>query len=227
VLHGSSFAGTDGMPIAEVVFRYSDGSSATNAIRFGTDSRDWWEPLAERNPLPTNSASKVVWRGDHPSLPDWVRCLRLFGASLPNPKPEVEVTGVDLLSTRSHVTWVVLAMTTGPAAALKLDAQLENDELPAEEIEMSVVGVDAATSQPVRDIRFRVTLLTGRRPKLYGVFGADDHGRALINLPPEHIKQLSIEAFAHDYTPEVMSWNLEKGERIPTNCVFKASKEAP
>src|SRR6266404_6463901 len=57
VLHGSSFTTAEGTSIAEVVFRYADGSSATNSILYGTDVRDWWQPLAEHNPLPTNSAS--------------------------------------------------------------------------------------------------------------------------------------------------------------------------
>ncbi len=34
---------------------------------------------------------------------------------------------------------------------------------------MKVTGLDAATQKPVQDIRFQVNLLTGRRPKLYGV----------------------------------------------------------
>ena len=140
-LHAASFSTTEGTPIAEVVFRYADGSSATNAVRYGTDSRDWWEPLSERNPLPANSASKVIWRGDHPSLPDWVKSLRLFGMAIPNPKPESEVKSVDLISTKSRVTWLVLSLSTGRAGLLKADPKLEQNEN-GQEITMTLTARD-------------------------------------------------------------------------------------
>jgi hypothetical protein len=225
VLHGSSFTTAEGTPIAGVVFRYADGSAATNFIRYGMDSRDWWEPQAEHNPVPTNSASRVVWRGDHPSLPDWARGLRLFGTSILNPKPDAEVKGVDLVSTKSRVTWVVLAMTTGPAGALRVDPRLEQDDIPPEAILMKVTAVDADSGQPIPRMRFRVSLVSGRRLKPYGVFSADEQGHAEIELPPERIKLLSIESFDTNYTFELISWNVAKGEAIPTNYVMKVSKE--
>ena len=227
VLHGTSFTTAQGAPIAAVVFRYADGSAATNLIHYWTDSRDWWEPMAENNPLPTNSPSKVVWRGDHPSLPDWAKSLRLFGTGITNPRPKSEVKGVDLVSTKSRVTWLVLAMTTGPAGALQADPQLEKNELPAEQIEVNVVALDAATEKPIPGVRFKVTLQTGRRSRPYGAFRADEHGQSTIDLPPERIRLLAIEAFGSNHTSEQMSWNVEKGETIPTNYVFRLSKEAP
>lgn len=223
-LHASSFATAEGTPIAEVVFHYADGASATKVVHFGTEARDWWQPLAERNPLPTNSLSRVVWRGDHPSLPDWVKCLRLFGADMPNPRPESEVTVIDLVSTKSRVAWVVLAITTGPAGRLKPDLQLERDE-ETPQITVMVSARDKDTSQPIRDMHFRVTLLSGRRPRPYGFFSADENGQAKIELPPEYLKRLSIETSSSSYSSQEMSWNVEQGEKIPTNYVFTVSKE--
>jgi hypothetical protein len=225
LLHASSFATTPGTPIADVVFHYADGGLATNTIHFDTDTRDWWQPQAERSPLPTNSASRVVWRGDHPSLPDWVKSLRLFGMSMPNPRPLSDVTGIDLISTKSQVTWVVLAMTIGPAGKLKPDPKLEQDDkIAAEQISLTVSAVDKATGQFVGGMHFQVTLQSGRRPRPYGFFTADENGQAQMELPPERIRRLSIETSAHAYSSQEMSWNVDQGERIPTNYVFKVSK---
>ncbi len=58
VLHGSSFTTVTGTPIPGLVFHYADGSSWTNLIRYATDSRDRWEPLAENLPRPTNLLAK-------------------------------------------------------------------------------------------------------------------------------------------------------------------------
>jgi hypothetical protein len=48
-----------------------------------------------------------------------VKSLRLFGTGISNPKHESEVKGMDLVSTKSQVTWVVVAVTTGPSGLLK------------------------------------------------------------------------------------------------------------
>ena len=226
VLHGSSFITPNGTPIAQVVLHYADGTKATNFIRYGDDSRDWWEPLSEHNPLPTNSPSQIVWRGDHPSLPDWVKSLRLFGTAIPNPKPDSEVQGVDLVSTRSRTTWVVLALTTGPSGAMRVDPQFEENESAGEPIAMKLTTLDAETGKPVPGTQYRVTLTAGRRPRPYGFFSSDEHGECTVELPPGHLKLLAIEASSSNYTPEQMTWNLEKGETIPTNYVFRISKDA-
>lgn len=228
VLHAASFTADEGAPIAAVVFRYADGSSATNLVHYGTESRDWWHPHAEHMPMPAESASKVVWRGDHPSLPDWVRSLRLFGMGMPNPKPALEVKSVDLVSTRSRVTWVVLAMTTGPAGLLTPDPNLDRDpDALAEEISMVVVGVDDATGQPIPGARFHVTLLTGRRPQPYGIFTADKDGEAIIDLPPELIKRVTIEPVSDDYAAAEVTWNVEGGEKIPERYEYRLTKSRP
>lgn len=227
VLHATSFTTSEGTPIAEVVFRYADGSSATNQIRYGTDSRDWWQPLSESNPLPTNSASKVVWRGDHPSLPDWVKSLRLFGMAIPNPKPDNEVRSVDLISTKSRVTWIVLSLATGPSGLLMMDPKLEQDEIAStEEITVKLIAIDKDTGKPIPEVRFDVTLLSGRRPNHFGAFTADDQGEAVVDLPPARIKLLSIQTISSNYLPDEMSWRVNQGGNIPTNYVFKLSKKA-
>ena len=227
LLHATTFAAAHETPIAEVVFRYVDGSSVTNAILYGTDSRDFWQPMAERDPLPINSLSKVVWRGDYPDLPDWVRSLRLFGTAMPNPKPESEVKAIDLISTKSPVSWIVLALTTGPQGMLKPDPTLQRDEpIPSEGVSVAVRARDMDSGDALPEARFSVTYLIGaQRPKDLGILDGDEKGAAVIVLPAGRIiKGLSITAASGNYTPVKMSWNVALGERIPTNYIFKLSK---
>lgn len=182
--------------------------------------------MAEHTLFPTNSRSRTVWRGDHPSLPDWVKGLRLLGIAVDNPKPKVPVQTVDLISTESRATWVVLSLTAGPSGSLKADPKLEQDEPPpAEEITMQVTALDQDTGRPVAEARFEIILLAGRRPRPYGIYTADNQGHALIELPPEHIKLLSIQATHDGYAPEEMTWNVQQGSQIPTNYVFRIAKE--
>ena len=49
----------------------------------------------------------------------------------------------------------------------------------------------------------------------------------MVDLPPERIKLLSIRTFSNKYQPYEMSWNVNEGEKIPTNYVFKLSRNTP
>ena len=146
--------------------------------------------------------------------------------AIPNPKPESEVKSVDLISTKSRVTWLVLSLSTGRAGLLKADPKLEQNEN-AQEITMTLAARDKDTGQPIPEVRFDVTLMSGRRPRVYGGFAADERGEAMVDLPPERIKLLSIRTFSNKYQPYEMSWNVNEGEKIPTNYVFKLSRNTP
>jgi len=104
---------------------------------------------------------------------------------------------------------------------------MERDEQVSEELTMVVSARDKDTAQPIADTRFNVTLFTGRRPKPYGAFTADKQGDAVVDLPPERIKLVSIQALANAYAPVTKTWNVIKGEKVPTNFVFQLLKENP
>lgn len=119
VYHGSGFRSPDGTPVWELVFRYEDGSSATNTLRFGADVLDWMvggneEPL--RTPYATNSM--IAWVGGQYSEKQNNR-LRFCITALNNPHPDRLVATIDLISCRSKTAASILAMTTGPAGLMK------------------------------------------------------------------------------------------------------------
>ncbi len=92
---------------------------------------------------------------------------------------------------------------------------------------MVVSARDKDSGKPIPDARFSVTLFGRRRPKPYGAFSADKQGDAVVDLPPERIKLLSIQAAAETYSSAKMSWNTDQGDKIPTNYVFRLSKTEP
>ncbi len=140
----------------------------------------------------------------------------------------VGVKGVDLISSRSRVTWVVLAMTAGPSGLLAADPKLERDtDVLPEETTMIVTALDDATGRPIPGMRLDVTLFSGRRPRSYGIFTADKDGDVFIDLPPEFIKRLSFEPISTDYTASEVSWDVENGETIPALYVYRLTKRAP
>ena len=117
--HGSGFKSADGTPVWALVFRYEDGSSATNTLRFGADVLDWVvggteEPL--RTPYGTNSM--LAWVGGRYSEKQKNR-LRFCITALNNPHPDRLVSTMDLISCGSKTAASILAITTGPADLMK------------------------------------------------------------------------------------------------------------
>ena len=118
VYHGSFFSSPPGTPVCAVVFRYADGSSATNQMLYGDDIIDW---VANRGgPVigPTNPRSKLAWVGGSLAT-NSVRPLRLCLTAIENPQPELEVQTVDLYSCKSMTAPCIMAMTPGKAGLMK------------------------------------------------------------------------------------------------------------
>jgi hypothetical protein len=52
-------------------------------------------------------------------------------------------------------------------------------------------------------------------------------GEAIIDLPPELIKRVTIEPVSEDYTAPEVTWNVEGGEKIPARYVYRMTKSKP
>ncbi len=91
----------DGTPIGYYEVIYEDGSSAAVPIVYGHDVRDWWSVWDKMKPCPS---STVVWTGTNDHLetrrevsPDFPP-LRLFHTAWTNPRPDLAVTSIDVVS---------------------------------------------------------------------------------------------------------------------------------
>lgn len=110
-----------GTAIAEMVFRYEDGASATNDIRFGEHVWDWAQRKNDLEDL-MDPRSRMVWRGTNwmsKSVP--FSRLRFFITEYRNPRPAAAVASIDLFSLKTKSASCVLAMTAGPTNLLRED----------------------------------------------------------------------------------------------------------
>ena len=137
-LYHASFAiPPENTRIAQLVFRYEDGTTFTNSIRYGKHVRDWFQGQNDPEWL-SDPKSKMVWRGTNSmsqSTPPTL--LRFFITEFPNPKPSMrvaaaasvdwprdrrgpaDVAAVDLISSKSKTAPCILAMTTGPGGLME------------------------------------------------------------------------------------------------------------
>lgn len=104
LLHGTGWWGTDGMPVARMVWHYADGTQHSFRIVYGRHVRDWWcrgdaDDVADAD-------SKVVWKGQAPNA-----TVRLYRTTFYNPEPKKKVSTLDLISEKSLVTPAVVAIT--------------------------------------------------------------------------------------------------------------------
>ena len=86
IYHTAIFWSPNRVPIYQLVFRYADGESATNTIRYGADILDWFATPDKqgRIPGPTGHNSKLAWHGEY-SANGKITNLRFSLTALSNP----------------------------------------------------------------------------------------------------------------------------------------------
>jgi WD40 repeat protein len=109
VLHGATSAigvTEEGAAIGSYVLRYADGQSRECAIRRDREVRDWWVNSASQGDCENGT---VAWQGPNPAWPG--ESLQVFRTTYPNPRPEVEITAIDFVSTMIQAEPFLLAIT--------------------------------------------------------------------------------------------------------------------
>jgi len=118
VYHCAFFNSKKNTPVYDLVFRYENGESATNTIRYGIDTVDFNTPGGKKNVNPTSPDTKVGWTGSS-FTPDGKHPLLFSLTAIKNPQPSLKVESIDLYSSKNQSAGVVFAMTAGPAGLMK------------------------------------------------------------------------------------------------------------
>jgi len=112
VYHGAFYGSPNGTPVYDIVFRYEDGSSATNEILYGDDVLDWYANSGKKVIGPTAARSKLAWHGGA-GPGEGKQPLRFCLTAVENPFPAAKVTAMDLYSCKSQSAACILAFTPG------------------------------------------------------------------------------------------------------------------
>jgi hypothetical protein len=117
VYHAAFYGSPNGTPVYDIVFRYEDGSSATNQILYGDDVLDWYANGGKKVTGPTAARSKLAWHGGA-GPGEGKQPLRFCLTAVENPFPATTVTAVDLYSCKSQSAACILALTPGHAGLM-------------------------------------------------------------------------------------------------------------
>jgi hypothetical protein len=118
VYHGAFYVSPKGTPVYDIVFRYEDGTSATNEILYGEDVLDWYAKGGEKAAGPTATRSRLAWHGGA-GPGEGKQPLRFCLTAVENPNPATMVTSVDLYSCKNQSAACILAMTPGRAGLMR------------------------------------------------------------------------------------------------------------
>ena len=118
VYHCTFYGSLKDTPVYDMVFRYEDGESATNTIRYGVDTLDFNSPGGKKVLGPSGPNSKVAWIGSS-FTPDGKHPLLFSLTAIKNPRPTTKVASIDLYSCKNQSSGVIFAMTAGPAGMMK------------------------------------------------------------------------------------------------------------
>jgi hypothetical protein len=112
VLHGADLTSLpDGTPIWRIVLRYGDGQRWEIPVLYGRDVRWIWELDQDTKP---EDQGVVAWRGISPAVARRNGQQRLYRTTFNNPRPEVEVQSLDLVSALTQCVPLVIAITLEP-----------------------------------------------------------------------------------------------------------------
>ena len=208
---------------ARVVLRHADGSSTSLPLTYGTHARYWHRSKYEYPSALSDPNSKVVWRGEHPSTE---KTLRLFKTTLENPKPEVDVTTIDLISENVAANAVILAMSVGPANLPRPKddpASLPEPEDPFDG-EIKFTAVEAKSGNPIANVRLKVS-----GSEASGSFRTPDavtdaKGECVVKHPGDTTRSIILVASGDGIAVKTIRFGQRPGEVIPSEYTFRADK---
>lgn len=207
--------------IAEVVWRYTDGTFKRTPIQYGVEVRDGWRTRFEQPARVLGPHAKVVWRGTHPDAARYGKTLRLYRFSLANPEPQRSIRQLELVSARAWPALIVLAMTLDPLKpGERPDNTADLEEVDPEPNGHLWVTVQNAQSQPLSGVQIRVRVKASGESDsgiaLTNVFTTDAQGLADVVWPTEGTERLQITLSKPDFSARKMVWDTKTGDTIPT-----------
>jgi hypothetical protein len=221
LLHGTAYGGVDGQAIAQIVFHYDDGTTAETPIVYGRHVRDWWRATNEQVRVELAPGSRVAWTGTHPDSARWGgKTLRLYLSEFANPKPKKPVQSIDLVSTHSPATPVILAITAGSAPiSVRRVSGAERGASPSPaaraDRRLNLRVVDRQTGRPLPQATVTVDLRDEGGFLALGSHFTGRRGTVILRYPDDPERYLSLRVVKTGYVPMTVDWREEAGEPVP------------
>jgi hypothetical protein len=108
-LHGTAWSSLAGVQVATYRVHYGPGDSVDVRVLYGRHLREWWSSATS---VPLTPGAAVWWEGSNPPARALGWRLRLYQMTWINPRPDVEIVSIDLISAMENSAPFLLAVTT-------------------------------------------------------------------------------------------------------------------
>ena len=202
LLGATRYGGEGECSLAQVVWRYADGSARTTHVLFQNHVRDWIRLPYETPAYLPYGFSKVVWRAPMPGQEG--RWVRLYRFSYENPEPGRVVQQLELVSGMQTPNLFVLALTLDPVRLGERPDDSPNleptDPVPGAQIEIAVQTPEGLPI-PNAKVRVQVEQVSGKSPaRFQHTRTTDANGIARVGYPPvQDLVRLEVSASHEDY----------------------------
>ncbi len=227
LLGGTAWADGQGVKVAEVVWRYADGTFRRTPLNYGVHMRDWWGRRYEEPATVADAHSKCVWKGVHPDTSGWGRYLRFYLTSVRNPDTNKVVRSLEFVSAMAQPTLFITGITLDPLPPGARDGGFTDLDQgrPGLTGTQYVTVLDSATDKPVSGAQ----VATHGRESV-GTPDQSDYDRegvtlangvAAVQKSETGLDQLEIRVDAEGYVGFRKTFDLKKGDVLPLNLEVK------
>jgi len=216
LVHNARWAEAEGQIIAYIRLNYANRKGAILPIAYGRHVRDWSRLASEERETLSDDRSKIIWRGT--GLPSFKSTTRVFKSTLDNPNPDLVVSTIDILTTRSLSAYELLAATVARRDPDRtVTPPLASNEPERNYQRVNIVVVDEATGNPIRGAFVDPGLIVDNVVMIGNPFYTTVEGAGVIPYPQGRTTRASASVTKEGYRARSMIWSND----IPQNVTFQ------
>ncbi len=216
LLHSVQWREYFGCPVASIRLHYADGATHDFVIRYNFQVNDWARLLTEEQEIIADPDTKIIWRGEGIHQGDG----RLFKSVLRNPFPNKSVETLDVISTGSRASYVLVAATVAKSdprrevtAPLPLEPGRNFDGV------LKVLVVDDKTGAPMAGADVYPSMAIDGDGLIADPILTGSNGVALVKYPVSRTAYLGVQVGkGDDYANRGGNW--QSGD-IPAETTFR------
>ena len=224
LLGATRYGGVGECDMAQVVWRYADGSASASHVMAENHVRDGIRQPYETPARLPYLFSKVVWRTPMPGKAG--RWVRLYRFSYNNPEPGRVIRQIEFVSAMQKPSLLVVGLTLDPVRLGERPDDSPNleptDPVPGAQIEV-VVQTSDGLPLPNARVRLQAEQGSGKAPDRFEQTQiTDTRGLTHVGFPPaQALQRLEIAVSHEDYAGRKMGWERQAGDEIPASYTFK------
>ena len=203
LLHCAHWREYYGCPVAIIRLHYADGTSSDFEIRFNFQVNDWTRLFTEEREILDDPDTKIVWRGEGVLKGTG----RLLKSMLRNPFPDKRVDTMDLISTRSRGSYVLVAATVAKSdpqrevtAPMPLIPSLNFDGV------LKVRVVDKETGAPIAGADVYPGMSVDDEGLIADPILTSTNGVALVKYPVSRTSYVYVSVSKTNYVGRSGNW---------------------